>query len=58
MPLAFMSIPAAAPVFAAPAHLVRSQSGSRVNIRSGPSTSTYSPHYGLVGVALGSLTQQ
>lgn len=40
---------AAAPVFAAPAYLVGAQPGSRVNVRSGPSTASYSPHYGVVG---------
>lgn len=40
---------AAAPVVAEPAVLIGSQPGSRVNVRSGPSTATYSPHYGLVG---------
>lgn len=40
---------AASPVVAEPAVLAGAQSGSRVNVRSGPSTATYSPHYGLVG---------
>ncbi|KAI9130294.1 SH3 domain-containing protein [Acaryochloris sp. CCMEE 5410] len=44
-----LTIMAATPVVAEPAVLAGSQPGSRVNVRSGPSTATYSPHYGLVG---------
>lgn len=44
--LAFGAI---APAFAAPAYLVGSTPGSRVNVRSGPSTSSSVAHYGLVG---------
>lgn len=40
---------AAAPVLAAPAYIVGGQPGSRINVRSAPSTSAASPHYGLVG---------
>ena len=47
--ISFLSILGTIPAFAAPAYLVGSQPGSRVNVRSGPSTSSYSPHYGLVG---------
>lgn len=47
--ISFLSILAAVPALAAPAYLVGAQPGSRVNVRSGPSTSSYSPHYGLVG---------
>lgn len=47
--ISFLSVMAAAPAFAEPAVLAGAQYGSRVNVRSGPSTSTYSPHYGLVG---------
>ncbi|ABW26251.1 SH3 domain-containing protein [Acaryochloris marina] len=46
--ISFMSLMAAAPVFAAPAYLV-GQPGGRINVRSSPSTSASSPHYGIVG---------
>lgn len=46
--ISFISLMAAAPVFAAPAYLV-GQSGSRINVRSSPSTSASSPHYGIAG---------
>ncbi len=40
---------AALPSLANPAYLVGQVPGSRVNVRSAPSTSAPSPHYGLVG---------
>jgi predicted RNA-binding Zn ribbon-like protein len=39
----------ALPSLAAPAYLVGREPGSRINVRSAPSTSAPSPHYGLVG---------
>jgi hypothetical protein len=44
-----LSCLAALPSLAAPAYLVGRQPGSRINVRSAPSTSASSPHYGLVG---------
>ncbi|MBI4782006.1 MAG: SH3 domain-containing protein [Oscillatoriophycideae cyanobacterium NC_groundwater_1537_Pr4_S-0.65um_50_18] len=44
-----MTIALALPSWARPAVLVGSQPGSRVNVRSAPSTASSSPHYGLVG---------
>ena len=37
------------PAFARPAVLVAQDYGSRINVRSAPSTQSYSPHYGLAG---------
>lgn len=39
----------AIPVLASPAVLVGRETGSRVNVRSYPSTDADAPHYGLVG---------
>ncbi len=47
--ISFLSLLAAVPVFAAPAYLVGGRPNSRINVRSAPSTSASSPHYGLVG---------
>jgi hypothetical protein len=44
-----LSLLTALPSIAAPAYLVGRQPGSRINVRSAPSTSASSPHYGLVG---------
>ncbi len=44
-----VSLSIAVPVLATPAVLVGRETGSRVNVRSSPSTRAYSPHYGLVG---------
>ncbi len=38
------------PSLARPAVLVGSQAGSRINVRSAPTTESSSPDYGLVGV--------
>lgn len=46
--ISFMSLIAAIPAFAAPAYLV-GQPGGRINVRSAPSTSSSTPHYGIVG---------
>ncbi len=42
---AFMTLPA----FARPATLITQDTGSRINVRSAPSTSASTPHYGLPG---------
>jgi SH3-like domain-containing protein len=44
-----MTIALALPSLADPAVLVGERSGSRVNVRSSPTTQSSSPHYGLVG---------
>ena len=44
-----VSLSIAVPVLAAPAVLVGQATGSRVNVRSAPSTRADSPHYALVG---------
>lgn len=46
---AALSLGLVLPAFAAPAILSGLQPGSRVNVRSAPSTAASSPHYGLVG---------
>ncbi|HEY9907326.1 MAG TPA: SH3 domain-containing protein [Thermosynechococcaceae cyanobacterium] len=44
-----ISLLAAAPAFADSAVLKGRDTGSRVNVRSAPSSDSYAPHYGLVG---------
>jgi serine/threonine protein kinase, bacterial len=44
-----ISIGLTLPAFARPAVLTGTQPGSRVNVRSSPSTQSASPHYGVVG---------
>ena len=44
-----VSLMAALPAFAQPARLSGAEPGSRVNVRSAPSTQASSPHYGIVG---------
>lgn len=44
-----MTLGLAVPAFAVPAMLSGQQPGSRVNVRSQPTTNAASPHYGLVG---------
>jgi uncharacterized protein YgiM (DUF1202 family) len=44
-----VSLMAALPAFAQPARLSGAEPGSRINVRSAPSTQASSPHYGLVG---------
>ncbi|MDX2228966.1 MAG: SH3 domain-containing protein [Leptolyngbyaceae cyanobacterium bins.349] len=39
----------ALPTFARPATLIAQESGSRINVRSAPTTKAASPHYGLAG---------
>ncbi|NJK40861.1 MAG: SH3 domain-containing protein [Acaryochloridaceae cyanobacterium SU_2_1] len=46
--VSFLSLMAAVPVLAAPAYLV-GEFGSRINVRSQPTTFASSPHFGLVG---------
>jgi len=43
------SFAVALPSFARPATLIAQDSGSRINVRSAPSTQATSPHYGLAG---------
>jgi uncharacterized protein YraI len=47
--ITLLSLLMATPVLAAPAYLVGNTPGSRVNVRSGPSTASPVAHYGLVG---------
>lgn len=44
-----VSLVAALPAFAQPAVLTGAEPGSRINVRSSPSTRASSPHFGLVG---------
>lgn len=44
-----LSLCVAVPAFARPAVLNGREPGSRINVRSAPSTQAYAPHYGLVG---------
>ncbi|NJP11601.1 MAG: SH3 domain-containing protein [Leptolyngbyaceae cyanobacterium RU_5_1] len=46
---AAISLGAVLPVLAQPAMLVANQSSARINVRSQPTTSSQSPHYGLAG---------
>jgi hypothetical protein len=52
-----LSLAIAAPAVAAPAVLSGSEPGSRVNVRSGPSTAASTPHYGIVGDRIETLRQ-
>ncbi|UBF26089.1 SH3 domain-containing protein [Kovacikia minuta CCNUW1] len=46
---AALSVGVALPAFAGPGVLIGLEPGARVNVRSEPSTRSYSPHYGLIG---------